>query len=462
MVSPQAVALEAAPEEPPAIRKPLPHGFLWGVSTSSYQIEGAAQADGRGASIWDKFCREPGRIANGDTGDEACDHYHRYREDIALMRQIGVGAYRFSVAWPRVLPMGRGAANEAGLAFYDRLVDGLLEAGIEPWICLYHWDLPQALQELGGWTNRDIVGWFSDYARLVAGRLGDRVKRFATFNEPAVFTLFGYSFRWHPPATDDVDSLHAVIHHVNLAHGAAVDVLRAEVAAASIGAIHNLQPSRPVRQNEADRKAAAILDDIWNRAFPDPQILGDYPASLRGGIDRHRRDGDLERIRRPVDWLGINHYSPIYAKAEGASPLGFAWADAPADVPRSPIGWQIDPAAFRDVVLDTHDRYALPLYVTENGAGAVEKPDASGEVHDRERIDYLARYIDALGEAVELGADVRGYFVWSLLDNFEWGAGYASRFGLVYVDYPTQRRVPKASARWYSATIKSAAGRIAT
>jgi beta-glucosidase len=425
------------------------------VSTSSYQIEGAEQVDGRGPSIWDGFCRQPGRIANGDTGEQACDHYHRYRQDIALMRSLGVKAYRFSVAWPRVLPAGRGAINAAGLAFYDRLVDGLLEAGIEPWLCLYHWDLPQALQDLGGWTNRDSAGWFSDYARLIAGRLGDRVKRFATFNEPSVFTLFGYSFGWHPPATDDVESFHAVIHHVNLAHGAAVDVLRAEVAGASVGVIHNIQPSRPVRPTPADRKAAAILDDIWNKAFPDPQIVGDYPVSLRAGIDLHRRDGDMERIRRPLDWLGINHYSPIYATAEGGSPLGFAWADAPADVPRSPIGWQVDPTAFRDVLLAAHDRYGLPIYVTENGAGAVEKPDSSGEVHDPERIDYLSRYTDALRDAVEIGADVRGYFVWSLLDNFEWGAGYANRFGLVYVDYATQKRIPKSSARWYAAMIKA-------
>jgi len=462
MVDLHAAPSGASNDRRPAILEPLPRGFLWGVSTSAYQVEGAARADGRGASIWDGFCREPGRIANGDTGDEACDHYHRYREDIGAMRQIGVGAYRFSVAWPRVLPTGRGSANEAGLAFYDRLVDGLLEAGIEPWLCLYHWDLPQALQELGGWVNRDVVGWFSDYALLVAGRLGDRVKRFATFNEPAVFTLFGYSFGWHPPSTNDPASLYAAVHHVNLAHGAAVDALRAEVAAASIGAIHNMQPSRPLRQVPADRKAAAILDDIWNRAFPDPQILGDYPASLRGGIDPHRREGDMERIRRPVDWLGINHYSPIYAKAEGASPLGFAWADAPADVARSPIGWQVDPAAFRDVLLDAHDRYRLPLYVTENGAGAVEKPDVSGEIHDVERIDYLTRYLEALGEAVELGADVRGYFVWSLLDNFEWGAGYQNRFGLIYVDYPTQRRTLKASAHWYAATIKAVVEKVAS
>lgn len=320
MTSQLLVAQETALAADVPADKPLPRDFVWGVSTSSYQIEGAAELDGRGPSIWDIFCRTPDRIANGDTGDRACDHYHRYAEDIALMRQIGVGAYRFSVSWPRVLPMGRGTANEPGLAFYDRLVDGLLAVNIEPWLCLYHWDLPQALQDLGGWTNRDIVRWFADY-----------------------------------------------------------------------------------------------------------------------------------------DWLGINHFSPIYARSDPAAPLGFAWADAPPEVRRSPIGWQIDPAAFRDTLLDAHDRYGAPIYVLENGAGAVEKPDVSGQVIDPERIDYLAPYIDAMQEAVARGADVRGYFVWSLLDNFEWGAGYATRFGLVYVDYVTQRRIPKASARWSADLIRARA-----
>jgi beta-glucosidase len=460
MVSPPVVVEKVQAGERPRVVKVLGPDFVWGASTSSYQIEGGVQADGRGPSVWDGFCRVAGRIANGDNGDQACDHYRRYAEDIALLRQIGVSAYRFSVAWPRVLPLGHGTPNEAGLAFYDRLVDGLLAAEIEPWLCLYHWDLPQALQDTGGWTNRDIVSWFADYAGLIADRLGDRVKRFATFNEPSVFTLFGYSFGWHPPATNDPASHYAAIHHVNLAHGAAVDVLRARVTNGSIGAIHNMQPSRPVQPIASDRAAAAMLDDFWNRAFPDPQILGDYPTSLQRGIEPHRRDGDMERICRPVDWLGINHYSPIYAKADPASPLGFAWADAPPDVPRSPIGWQVDPAAFRDTLLDAYERYGLPIYVLENGAGAVEKPDAAGEINDQERIDYLAQYIAALRDAVVLGADVRGYFVWSLLDNFEWGAGYANRFGLVYVDYPTQRRIPKASARWYAALIRSEAAEV--
>lgn len=434
-------------------RRLLRPDFLWGVSTSSYQIEGATRDEGRGPSVWDGFSHEPGRIANGDTGDVACDHYHRYGEDIALMRDMGVGAYRFSIAWPRVLPDGRGAVNERGIAFYDRLVDGLLAAGIEPWVCLYHWDLPQALQDRGGWANRDSAGWFADYARLVASRLGDRVKRFATFNEPGVFTLFGYAFGWHPPAVDDAAQHHAAIHHVNLAHGAAIDVLRAYLPGASLGTICNLQPVRPVDPTEADRAAAALLDDYWNRAFADPQVRGAYPERLAARIAPFVQEGDMDRIRRPIDWLGINHYSPIYARADARSRLGFAWSDAPADVPRSPIGWQIDPEAFRDTLLDACDRYRLPIYVTENGAGAEESGDASGAVNDVERIDYLSRYIDALEEAVTFGADVRGYFVWSLLDNFEWGAGYANRFGLVRVDYPTQRRIPKASARWYKATI---------
>lgn len=456
MVSPPS-GFDGQPAPSPPGRRTLRPDFLWGASTSSYQIEGGGLEDGRGESIWDGFCRQPGRTANGDTGAVACDHVHRYNEDIALLRDIGVGAYRFSVAWPRVLPDGRGRVNERGLAFYDRLVDGLLASGIDPWVCLYHWDLPQALQNRGGWANRDSASWFADYTRLVASRLGDRVKRFATFNEPGVFTLFGYAFGWHPPAVDDAAQHHAAIHHVNLAHGAAIDVLRAYLPAASLGTFCNLQPARPVDPMPADRAAAAMLDDYWNRAFADPQVLGVYPRSLADRVAPFLREGDMDRIRRPIDWLGINHYSPIYAKADAASRLGFAWSDAPCDVPRSPIGWQIDPAAFRDTLLDACDRYGLPIYVTENGAGAEETGDATGAVNDVERIAYLSRYINALEEAVVLGADVRGYFVWSLLDNFEWGAGYATRFGLVRVDYPTQRRIPKASARWYKATIAAQA-----
>jgi beta-glucosidase len=372
-----------------------------------------------------------------------------------LMHRLGVQAYRFSTAWPRILPQGRGQPNEAGLAFYDRLIDALLERGIQPWLCLYHWDLPQALQDQGGWLTRDIAGWYADYAALVARRYGDRVHHFATFNEPSVFTLFGYGFAWQPPGHKDRTDLLRAIHHVNLSHGAGFDAIRAAVPAARIGTVHNVQPSHAARPGEPNEAAARLLDLYWNRAFPEPQILGHYPAELAALMGSICQPGDLDRIKRPVDWFGLNHYSPIYALADDKAPLGFGWADAPPEVRRSPIGWQIAPEAFRDVLLDVDRRYGLPIYVTENGAGANETLDANGEVNDRERILYLRSYIDGMREAVRRGADVRGYFVWSLLDNFEWGSGYASRFGLVYVDYPTQRRIPKASAHWYARLIHS-------
>lgn len=432
----------------------LPH-FVWGVSTASYQIEGAVNQDGRGPSMWDTYCREPGRIANGDTGDVACDHYHRYAEDIALMRNLGVKAYRFSVAWPRVMPAGCGAPNEAGLAFYDRLVDGLLAAGIEPWLCLYHWDLPQALDDRGGWTNRECVHWFGDYAALIGRRYGDRVKRYATFNEPSVFTLFGYCFGGQPPAVSDHTSLLQAIHHVNVAHGTAVDRLRATVSEASIGAVHNRQPCRPAREGQEHLLASQKLDAYWNRAFPDPQVLGRYPPLLADAMAPHLQPDDLARICRPVDWFGFNHYSPHYVVADSGNPLGVGFGQAPANVPRSGMSWPIEPDAFREALTEVDARYGLPIYVLENGAAFRDHIGADGGVLDQSRIDYLDAYTAAMFTAIDAGADVRGYFVWSLLDNFEWAHGYSQRFGLVYVDYPTQRRTPKASFRWYQQLIRS-------
>jgi len=432
-----------------------PARFTWGVSTSSYQIEGAANEDGRGPSIWDSYCRQPGRIANGDTGDIACDHYHRYREDVGLMRQLGVNAYRFSTSWPRVMPQGRGEVNEAGLAFYDRLIDELLAAGIEPWLCLYHWDLPQALGDLGGWTNPDSAHWFADYATLIGRSYGDRVKRYATFNEPSVFTLFGYCLGGSAPGVADRVALLRAIHHVNLAHGAAVDRLRASVPEASLGAIHNYQPCRPASGDGADLLAAQRLDAYWNGAFPDPQLLGSYPPLLAEAMAPHLRPDDLAQICRPVDWFGLNHYSPHYVSADVGSALGFRFAAAPEGVLRSTMGWPVEPDAFRDTLLNVNDRYRLPVYVLENGTAARDAVDAEGDVADQPRIDYLRAYTGAMFAAIAAGADVRGYFIWSLLDNFEWGSGYGQRFGLVYVDYPTLRRIPKASFRWYAQLIKS-------
>ncbi|PDT75139.1 GH1 family beta-glucosidase [Bradyrhizobium sp. C9] len=426
--------------------------FLWGVSTSSFQIEGAAHIEGRGDSIWDAYCRIQGRVKGGDTGDQACDHYHRYTEDVALMRDLGVNAYRFSISWPRVLPRGRGVSNEPGLAFYDRLIDALLAADIEPWICLYHWDLPQALDDLGGWQNRDIAGWFADYATLVARRYGDRVKRFATFNEPCVFTLFGYGLGWNAPGIADKAALHKAIHHVNLSHGAAVDVLRASVPDASLGAIHNRQPCFPRSASPEDANAAQRFAEYWNDAFPYPQQFGCYPSALADAIEPYQRPGDMAQIARSVDWFGLNHYSPHYIKAD-SNLIGATFGAPPDDVPRTSIGWPIVPGAFRDTLLDIHHRFGLPIYVLENGTAAEDKLDIAGGIQDAGRIAYLQAYTDAMQEAISAGADVRGYFVWSLLDNFEWASGYSQRFGLVYVDFDTQRRIPKASARWYSDLI---------
>lgn len=426
--------------------------FIWGVSTSSFQIEGATREDGRGLSVWDTYCQS-GAIKNHDTGDVACDHYHRYREDVGLMKALGVQAYRFSVAWPRVLPQGSGSANEAGLAFYDRLIDALLAAGIEPWLCLYHWDLPQALEERGGWLNRESTAWFADYAALAARRFGDRVKRFATFNEPSIFTLFGRSLGKRDRGSED--ELHRMIHHVNLAHGAAVDVLRASVAGASIGCIHNRQPCRPSSGSEADAAAAARLDVYWNDAFPDPQCGGAYPPSMRTAIEPYLQPGDMARICRPVDWFGLNHYSPVYVTARADSMLGYDFGDKPASIPLTPIGWPIEPEAFRQTLESVHARHGLPIYVLENGYGSFDQPDQTGAVNDGGRIEFLKAYIEAMNAAALGGVDVRGYFIWSLLDNFEWDSGYSTRFGLTYVDYASLRRTPKASFGWYAGLIKA-------
>lgn len=427
--------------------------FIWGVSTSSFQIEGAAKEDGRGPSIWDTYCSN-GEIANHDTADIACDHYHRYREDVGLMKKLGVQAYRFSISWPRVLPLGRGSVNERGISFYDRLIDELLSAKIEPWLCLYHWDLPQVLEDSGGWQNRDSVTWFADYATLVAKRFGDRVKRFATFNEPSIFSIFSRSLGARDQSSEE--RLHRMIHHVNLAHGAAVDTLRENVPDASIGCIHNYQPCKSASATEADIAAAERLSVYWNRAFPDPQCRSEYPDIMRDAMKPHIRPGDLDRINRPVDWFGLNHYSPVYLKAQPSAMLGFGFGERPADIPSTPIGWPIDPDAFRDTLQIVHERYGLPIYILENGYGNSDKPNEAGEIVDTARIDFLRAYTEAMNSAAANGIDLRGYFVWSLLDNFEWESGYGVRFGLTYVDYQTLRRVPKSSFYWYANLIKTA------
>jgi beta-glucosidase len=427
----------------------FPKDFIWGASTASYQIEGAHDEDGRAPSIWDAFCREPGRIDNGDTGDVACDHYHRYREDVGLMRQLGLDAYRFSFSWSRVLPEGKGQPNEAGLDFYDRLTDRLLENGIAPWACLYHWDLPLALHEAGkGWTSREIAPLFADYATLMADRLGDRITHWATFNEPNVFAMFGYKMGIHAPGIRDYDLYRDMVHGVNLAHGSAIQALRdALPASAQLGVVPNMQPCLPRHDTDPDRLAAARLDAWWNRAFADPMILGKYDPIVSAALGDRIRPGDEKLINQRLDWFGLNHYSPLYATADDG-PAGYRWANPPADSEITLMGWNASPEGFRDILIETAERYGLPIFVTENGVADLAEPDAQGRVKDDVRIDFIDRYLAALLEARAVGADVRGYFVWSLLDNFEWAKGYTTRFGVTHVDFETLKRTPKDSFHW--------------
>lgn len=431
-----------------------PQGFLWGVSTSAYQIEGATEADGRGPSIWDEWAKVPGRMRDGETGDPASGHYLRWAEDVALLRDLGARAYRFSIAWPRVQPLGRGAVNEPGLAFYDRLTDALCEAGIEPIACLYHWDLPQALQEEGGWPARDTAFRFADYAAIVAARLSDRIRLWATFNEPCLFTLFGHLTGGHPPGLMRTDAYLRAMHHVNLAHGAATRAILSVRPEALAGCVHNIQPVRPTTDAAADSEAAAMLDTLWNRCFPDPQLLGHYPARIAPLLEPYLQAGDLAVIRAPAAWIGVNHYSPVYAKHAPALPFACSFADAPKDgTPATPINWRIEPPAFRDTLLDTWRRYRLPVLVTENGYGAEE--DGS-TLEDSGRIAFHEAYVAAMREARAAGADIRGYLAWTLLDNLEWSGGRRVRFGLVRVEPDSQERRKKASFRWFSGLIRSA------
>jgi beta-glucosidase len=428
----------------------FPSDFLWGASTAAYQIEGAAREDGRGPSIWDTFSHTPGKTANGDTGDVACDHYHRWREDVVLMRELGLGAYRFSTAWPRILPQGRGAVNEAGLTFYDRLVDGLLEAGIQPWLCLYHWDLPQALEDKGGWRNRDTAYWYRDYAAIVARRLADRVTHWATFNEPNMVAYRGHGEGDHAPGLKSRDAVLRAIHTLNLAHGLGVMALRERRADLQLGNIYNFGPREPVTDREQDLIACEMSDAIMNRSFPDPQILGKYPEQFADAIKPLVQDGDFDIVKQKLDYFAFNHYARAFVRWDKEALFQFGRAPAPPGTPVTAMGWEINPDAFRRTMIDCKARYGdLPQYILENGAAFADRIDGEGRVRDSQRVDFLRGYLGAVLDAVAAGVPVKGYFVWSLLDNFEWAFGYDRRFGIVYVDYPTQRRIPKESYYFY-------------
>lgn len=431
----------------------FPKGFIWGASTAAAQIEGAAAVDGRGPSIWDDFAATPGKVKHGATPAVACDHYHRYKEDVALMKRLGLTAYRFSTSWSRVMPEGRGAPNEKGLAFYDRLIDELLSSGVEPWLCPYHWDLPLALHRRGGWPNRDCADWYADYVALLASRFGDRVTRWATFNEPGVFTIAGYAAGFHAPGVADIGAWIAAAHTVNLAHGQGVRAIRAGAPKAQVGVVCNQQPARPVSPSEEDKAAAALFDLFWNRTFADPMILGEYPEGLKPFFASLIRDGDLAIIRQPLDFFGVNHYSPTYVKSDPAAPGGLAIGKPPEGAPVTMMGWEIAPKAFAQTLVQEHARYELPIVVTENGVADRTEVDADGAVNDEGRIDYLHKYVGAVKAAIDAGARIDGYFVWSLIDNFEWAEGFEPRFGLVHIDYKSLKRTPKASFEWLAREI---------
>ena len=436
----------------------FPEGFLWGAATAAYQVEGAVREDGRGPSIWDVFAHTPGRVKHGDTGDIACDQYHRLEADLDLLVELGIPAYRFSVSWPRVLPNGSGAVNQQGLDYYARLVDGLLERNIIPMATLYHWDLPQALQETGGWTNRDTANRFADYATLAYRALGDRVPFWITLNEPWCSAFVGHLEGRHAPGIRDEATALAATHHLLLGHGLAVRALR-EFGATGIGITLNLTDVIPASDDFEDQAAARRVDGNENRLFLEPIFRENYPQDM---LDHYTsvsdfgfvQAGDLATIATPIDFLGVNYYERHIVRADPANPVLGARIDFPPG-PRTAVGISIDPDGLRTILLRLKDEYtALPIHITENGVAYHDYVDPEGCVRDEERIAYLDAHFRSMHEALSAGVNLRGYFVWSLIDNFEWAHGYTMRFGLVYVDYLTQTRIPKESAHWYAGVIK--------
>lgn len=425
----------------------FPPGFVWGVATSSFQIEGAADADGKGASIWDEFCRVPGAIADASNGERACEHYLRWAEDLDLIASLGVDAYRFSVSWPRVRPGGAGAWNEKGLAFYDRVIDGLLERGIKPYLTLNHWDLPAELQANGGWANRDTVHRFVEYAAGMAERVGDRVASITTHNEPWVVAMLGHETGIFAPGIKDRAMAMQVSHHLLLSHGLALSAIRAQGCSARLGIVLNVSPIQPATGSAADLHKAHLEDGRLVRWYMDPLFKASYPQDVLEflGDDAPRVEpGDMQAIAAPMDFLGINYYSRSVVSAIDD------WKFHDSGYGVTDMGWEIYPRGLTDVLLRLqHDYPVPPLYVTENG-GAFKDRLVDGRINDSERTDYIARHIDAVADAIRQGVRMQGYMVWSLLDNFEWASGYEKRFGIVHVDYETQRRTPKGSALWYA------------
>jgi beta-glucosidase len=436
----------------------FPEDFVWGTATSAQQIEGAVGEDGRGESIWDRFAAESGKIEDGTNPAVACDHYHRWRDDIELMKWLGLRAYRFSIAWPRILPAGKGQVNSAGLDFYEALIDGLLAADIEPFPTLYHWDLPQKLQDSGGWAARDTAAAFTDYAAVVTRRLGDRVVRWVTHNEPWCIATLGHEEGHHAPGHLDPGEALRVAHHLLLSHGWASDVIRNEAPGAEVGIVHNFCPAYPATDSEGDRNAARWFDGFFNRWYLDPVFHGRYPEDavndriqaghLPGPDLPFVNQGDLAAIAAPLDFLGLNYYSRNLMKA-GPDGKPTAAKAAPAEE-LTDMGWPVFPEGLYDSLLRVQRDYApRKIYIAENGAAYDYPVDAEGRIHDQKRVDYLREHLLAAWRAIDQGVPLKGYFHWSLMDNFEWGFGYTKRFGLYGVDFESQQRIPKESAFWY-------------
>jgi beta-glucosidase len=440
-------------------RLEFPAGFLWGAATSSYQIEGAVREDGRGESIWDRFSSTPGRIHDGSTGDVACDHYHRWQDDVRLLGELGIKAYRFSIAWPRIFPEGTGTLNRRGLDFYSRLVDALLAAGITPVPTLFHWDLPQALQDRGGFRERSIAGWFAEYAAAVAGALADRVEFWTTLNEPQVFAVFGHVTGEQAPGLVDLPGYAAVAHHLNLAHGGAVQALRAASSRLRIGTVMQMPPAHPATPSDADAVAARRFDAVFNRLYLDPVLLGTYPEealAILAPLSPPIRDGDLGLIHQPLDFIGINNYTRAIIRHAPEYPLfEFISSDERIEGAKyTAMGWEVYPRGLYEALTRMRTEYKNPpVYVTEAGCAFRDRVE-NGRVDDVERVSYLEDYFAAAHRALAEGTDLRGIFVWSLLDNFEWQHGKKKRFGIVYVDYETLTRIPKQSALWYRSLIE--------
>lgn len=445
----------------------FPEDFVWGAAAAAYQIEGSRLIEGKGASIWDMFCEKPGAIFEGHTGEVACDHYHRMPADVALMGQLGLGAYRLSISWPRVMPEGTGRINEKGLAFYDRLVDALLAQGIAPWVTLFHWDYPLALFHRGGWLNRDSADWFADYARVVTERLSDRVSHFFTLNEPQVYIGFGHLEGAHAPGIKlPLSQMLLAGHHTLLAHGKAVQAMRAaqkqplQIGFAPVG-LCKLPKSESAADVELARLATFMVTEknSWmNSWWMDPVHLGAYPEQGREFFGRDApepRAGDMDIISTPTDFLGVNIYQGTVVEEDASSPFGFRDLPYPASGARTAFDWPITPEALRFGPRFLYERYKTPIYITENGLSCRDWVSLDGKVHDPGRIDFTSRYLKQLSRALADGADVRGYFHWSVMDNFEWAAGYRERFGLIHVDYQTQERTPKDSFYWYRGIIES-------